>query len=110
MSSDQRAAVIFYAVCAGAAGLAETAMWFYASHARVGLTEEISPGLRRQILLRTARIPVVFGLSIPVAISYPRQATYCWVAIWLSGIGINRWQRRHDPEPAPVDPADHSPP
>jgi uncharacterized membrane protein len=110
VSSSQRPAVIFYAVCAGSAGLVETAMWFYASHARVGLIQDLSPAVRWQILLRTARLPVVFGLSIAIAVFVnARVAIYCWVAIWLSGIAINRWPRHHDPEPAPVDPADHSP-
>jgi hypothetical protein len=38
-STSQRAAIIFYSACAGAAGLTEAAIWIYAVNARQRLVE-----------------------------------------------------------------------
>ena len=48
------------------------------------------PGLRRYLLLRTLRLPVVFALSIPVAFPVPTVATLMWLLIPLSGAIIDR--------------------
>jgi len=89
-SADQTAAVIFYACCGGVAGLAEAAVWAYGTAPRHGLAPPISPGLRRYLLLRTLRLPVVFALSIPVAFPWPTAATLMWLLIALSGAVIDR--------------------
>jgi uncharacterized membrane protein len=110
VSSNQEAAVVFYAACAGSAGLIETLMWLYATH--TGLVGDTSPGLRRLYLLRTVRVPVVFALSIVVAVLVtPRVATYSWTAILVLGFAIHRYYGRHEaarpdgpPDPGPADP------
>ena len=94
VSSSQAPAVIFYAVCAGSAGLFETAIWLYAS--RAGLVADMSPATNRLYLLRTARVPVVFGLSILIALVAPRAATYFWAALLVLGVVINRRYGRND--------------
>jgi uncharacterized membrane protein len=113
VSSNQAPAVVFYAVCAGTAGLVETAIWVYATHARAGLVEGISPPMRRLVLLNTARGPAVFAVSIAIALEIsPRVATYSWALIWAAEIVINRTygQRvygRHDDQPDdPLKPAE----
>ncbi len=89
-STSQRDAIIFYSGCAGAAGLTEAAIWIYAVNARAGLVEELDPRLKRVVTLRVARVPVVFALSILIALPAPRLASYSWLLIWLSGVAISR--------------------
>jgi uncharacterized membrane protein len=97
VSSNQPTAVIFYAVCAGTAGLVETVLWLYATHARTGLVKDMSPEAKRLELFQVARGPVVFALSIGVALVSPRAATYSWGAIFLASIAINRFYGQHEP-------------
>lgn len=96
-SADEKAAVIFYAGCGCLAGLAETAVWLYAAFARSDLTDAAATRLRAFYLLRIARLPVVFGLSIPVALIDPVLAVWAWLAIALSGLVLNRLGPRISP-------------
>lgn len=91
-SSSQKPAVIFYAVCAGSAGLVETVVWLYAT--RAGLTEGVDRRTQQLLLLRSGRVPVVFGLSILIAQFSARAAIYFWLAIAVSGWAINQYWRR----------------
>jgi uncharacterized membrane protein len=98
-SNSQRAAVVFYAICAGAAGLLETLAWVYARRAH--LVGEISPQASRLLLARVGRVPAVFAVSIPIALlGSARAATYSWIAIVVLGIAINHRYGHHD-SPAP---------
>jgi uncharacterized membrane protein len=99
--SDQKPAVVFYAVCAGAAGLIETIMWIYATRSRAGLVVGVSPGTRRLILARTARVPLVFAISIVIAQFSARAATYFWLAIVVTGIAANHFYGRHETAEVP---------
>ena len=92
-SNDQAAAVVFYAACAAAAGIAEGAVWLYATRSQARLAHLSAQDVRRHILLRIARIPVVFLASIPVAIVAPRIAPYLWILIGVAGLVINRFAR-----------------
>jgi uncharacterized membrane protein len=97
-STSQAPAVVFYAVCAGSAGLMETIVWVYASRAHSGLVADISPDTSRLFLLRTARVPLVFGISIGIAQFSPKWATYSWLLIMVTGVAINRVYGHHDPD------------
>jgi uncharacterized membrane protein len=97
VSSNQAAAVIFYAACAGGAGLVETLLCLYALHARDGLVAPVDPATRRLFLLRTARVPAVFGISMLIALGSPRAATYSWLAIAVSGAIADRLYARREP-------------
>jgi uncharacterized membrane protein len=108
-ADNETASVVFYAACVAAAGLVETVIWVYVTHARVRLTVDVSPPLRRLVFLRTVRVPVVFGLSIPIAIWSPRIAQYCWLAIWLSGVIIDRTSKRRAVLAESAAPPDSSP-
>ena len=81
-SASQAPAVIFYAACAAAAGLAERA----------------SPPLRRYYLLRILRVPAVFLLSIPVALVSATLAPYLWILIWVTDLTLRRRAPLPDPE------------
>jgi uncharacterized membrane protein len=97
VSSTQAPAVIFYAACAGTAGLVETILWLYALRARDTLVAGVSPATRRLFLLRTARVPAVFGVSMLIALVSPRAATYFWLAIAVAGAVANRLYARQEP-------------
>jgi len=87
--------VIFYAICVAAAGLAEGAVWLYATRPGSGLADPSVAPVRLQTTLRIARIPAVFVASIPVALVAPNAAQYMWILIWITGIAINRFVPPH---------------
>ncbi|MHB1430786.1 MAG: TMEM175 family protein [Streptosporangiaceae bacterium] len=82
-------AEVFYAISVAAAGLAEGAVWQYAV-ATPGLADPAAARVRTFFTLRIARIPVIFGASIPVALVYPGLGTYVWILAGVAGIVINR--------------------
>jgi len=92
---SDRGAVIFYAICGAAAGLAEGAVWLYATRPGSGLADPSVDQVRLQTTLRIARIPAVFVASIPVALMAPTAAQYMWILIWITGIAINRLVPQH---------------
>ncbi len=68
-SNADTAAVIFYAICGAAAGLAEAGDLALRHLARnADLASDSAQPIRLFVLLRTLRIPAVFVLSIPVAV------------------------------------------
>jgi TMEM175 potassium channel family protein len=89
-AAGDRGAVIFYASCAAAAGIAEAAIWLYATRRGSGLADPSVAPVRLQTTLRVVRIPAVFLASIPVAIVAPTVAQYMWILILVLGIAINR--------------------
>ncbi|MDR2983868.1 MAG: DUF1211 domain-containing protein [Nocardiopsaceae bacterium] len=100
-SLGHKEAVIFYAICAGAAGLGEGLLWLYATRRGSGLTTPSVDKVKLQYTLRIFRVPVVFGLSIPVALVAPHVAAYLWILIFLTGLVINRFAGRPEP-PEPI--------
>jgi uncharacterized membrane protein len=94
-STSQPPAVIFYAACVAAAGLAQAAIWLYAI--RAGLVEDgITPALRRYFAARLLCTPVVFALSIPVAATAPGVAAYLWLLIVVINVVLRRTILRHE--------------
>jgi TMEM175 potassium channel family protein len=88
-----RAATVFYALSVAAAGLAELAIWLYASYGRHLLVPGVSPAMRRYLSLRLVPTPAVFLLSIPVAYFSPNLATYFWLLILVVANFLNRYAR-----------------
>jgi uncharacterized membrane protein len=109
-SSSQQSVVIFYAACAGGAGLFEASAWFWAN--RAGLVTGVDPRTGRLVMLRAWLTPAVFGASILIALAHaPKAAVYFWLAIVAFGWIINRaYGRRGEDRADPVDPEDPSPP
>jgi uncharacterized membrane protein len=89
-ASDQAPATIFYAAAIAAAGLAEAAVWLYAIRIRDLALPGSSPAVRRWVLLWILPTPVVFLLSIPVAITRPGPAKLLWVLTFVSGLVLRR--------------------
>jgi hypothetical protein len=95
---------VFYAACAGSAGLLETLAWYYAM--RTGLVEGLDQGTQRLFLLRAARVPAVFAISIALAQWNARAASYFWIVIALSGLAINRYYDRRTRDEPPAEPVE----
>jgi uncharacterized membrane protein len=89
-AGDQVPATVFYAVSIAAAGFAEAAVWLYAIHIRELALPGVPPEAYRWILLRILPSPVVFLLSVPVAIAQPVLAKYLWLLILFSSLVIRR--------------------
>jgi uncharacterized membrane protein len=101
-AGDQAPATIFYAASIAAAGLAEAAVWLYAIRIRELALPGTSPAVRRRVLLRILPAPVVFLLSVPVAITRPALAKYLWLLVLVSGLALRRLEPA-DEESATVD-------
>jgi uncharacterized membrane protein len=102
-AGDQAPATVFYAASIAAAGLAEAAVWLYAIHIRELALPGVPPSVYRWILLRILPSPVVFLLSIPVAIRNPVLAQYLWLLVLFGNLVIRRL------EPPGTDPATTEP-
>ena len=90
------APTVFYAGCIAAAGLAELAIWMYASSNHL-LTDRTPPVLRRSVTLRLLVAPIVFLLSIPIAFYSTNLATYFWLLIAVANWLLNRLAARTEP-------------
>jgi uncharacterized membrane protein len=89
-STHQTPATVFYASCVAVAALLELAIWIYAVRDDGLVSEEVSPLLRRYFAARLLTIPVVFGLSIPVAFAAPQAAQYVWIGALVIGVVLRR--------------------
>jgi hypothetical protein len=77
-------------------------VWLYAIHIRELALPGTSPAVRRWVLLRILPAPVVFLLSIPVAIIRPDLAKFLWLLVFVSGVAL-RGLEPADEEPATTD-------
>jgi len=93
--------VVFYAACSAAAGLAEAAIWLYATRPGSGLADPSAAPARLHFALRIGRAPAVFLMSIPLAFFAPAITPYTWILIVVIGLVINRFSPLRDP-PEPV--------
>ena len=90
------APTVFYAGCMAGAGLAELAIWLYASSHHL-LTDRTPPVLRKTVTLRLLVAPIVFLLSIPIAFYSTNLATYFWALIAVANWLLNRLAPRIEP-------------
>lgn len=85
-STNQAPAVIFYAACAGGAGLAEMAVWLWATRPSGGLAPRVGATFRRNFLARILPAPVMFVLSMGLALAdQATVAVYSWGLTFLGG-------------------------
>ena len=99
-AGDQVPATVFYAASVAVAGLAEAAVWLYAIRIRELALPGVPRSVRRWMLLRIFRLPVVFLLSIPLALVEPTLAKYLWLLVFVIGFVLRRL------EPAEEEPRD----
>jgi uncharacterized membrane protein len=90
-SGNERPAVIFYAACCAAAGLTEAIAWVYATRPGSLLARPVTARMRAIYLLQIGRVPVIFLLSIPLAVVSPTLATYSWGLIVVVGLVLDRF-------------------
>ena len=98
-AGDQVPATLFYSASIIAAGLAEAAVWLYAIRIRDLALPGVPPSVHRWVLLRTLMTPLVFLLSVPVAVFRPGLAKYLWLLLIPLGAALRRL------EPPEADPA-----
>ena len=92
-TTRQPAAPAFYASCVAAAGLLELVVWLYAIRAKGLVPASVSPALRRLETAQILPVPVVFGLSIPVAFIAPGVAPFTWILLVPIGRIVPRIMR-----------------
>ena len=96
-NTRQPAAPVFYASCVAGAGLLELAVWLYANRAKGLVPASVSPAYRRYELAQLLPVPVVFGLSIPVAFVAPGLAPFTWILLVPIGRILPRVMRAEAP-------------
>jgi uncharacterized membrane protein len=92
-STKQPAGPVFYAACVAGAGLVELAVWLYAIRAKGLVPASVSPSLRRAEIAQLLPVPIVFGLSIPVAFIAPGVAPFTWILLLPIGRILPRIMR-----------------
>ena len=80
---DARVVVVAYAAVLALTGLLATAIWIYASHNRRLVDPDIDPELVNAFTIRALSSPVVFLLSIGVALLSPRIAIFSWIVAFM---------------------------
>jgi uncharacterized membrane protein len=78
---DTGQATIIYAVTVAATGLASVAVWWYAARENRLTKRDMPEGFRSRMIVRGLVAPVVFLVSIPVAIFDPDLAKLCWLLV-----------------------------
>jgi len=73
--------VIFYASSMAASGLLLGMLWIYPARRR--LLRNVDARLSRYYTLRALYSPLIFLVSIPVAVAAPQAAEYTWILVFL---------------------------
>jgi uncharacterized membrane protein len=73
--------VIFYACSIAASGLLLGMLWIYPARRR--LLRDVDARLNRYYTLRALYPPLIFLLSIPIAVAAPQAAEYAWILVLL---------------------------
>jgi len=79
--TENRTAVIFYALVMALAGLLNAALWVYASHNNRLIESGFTPQQKRRETIRALIVPGVFLLSMGLAFIQPVIAIYSWLLI-----------------------------
>ena len=89
---DRPIGVVIYAAALGLIGAANTSLWLYAGHYRM-FKDDVDPRLVTFARVRAPVTPLVFFLSIPVALLSPIAGILTWLAIPLINLGLRLWGR-----------------
>lgn len=82
------ASVVLYASSMAVVGTLLGTLWLYS--ARRGLLHDVDARLRRYYAIRALYPPVIFLLSIPVAVKAPQVAVYVWGLVFLARPFLHR--------------------
>jgi uncharacterized membrane protein len=77
----QRAAVAFYAACIALTGLLKTALWHYAAHQHRLIHRYLSRQRIQRLTWQALIPPIVFGVSIGIALFNSSLAELSWFSI-----------------------------
>jgi len=83
-------ATVIYATVVSCTGIASTMLWWYASRHNRLLRPDTPASYTRIALLRGATVPIVFGLSIPIAFVDADLAKYFWILLWPIHVWLSR--------------------
>ncbi len=91
-----RLAYVLYAASIAVTGLTLALLWWHIAYGGQLLADDFEPHLRRVLLLRFLAVPLVFLLSIPLAVAGELRTT---AAIWVFVPPVLRWvvNRRYAP-------------
>ena len=90
---DLPAAAIIYAAFGVATGATSTMLWVYPSRIGHLVSAEVSPEVARYVTYRALIIPIVFAVSIPLALIAPALAWLCWIlAAPIQALGTRRFR------------------
>lgn len=99
--------VMPYALNCAAIGFSLSALWFYASHDNRLLDAAVPTGLVRVLRVRSFAVPLVFLVTVPVALASPLVAMSLWLlalpVAWLAPrvLARNRQAEGEAPPSAP---------
>jgi uncharacterized membrane protein len=88
-TANAPAGPVFFAAIQVAAGLALAGTWTYAS-GMGHLAPELPKEWERYITLSTFTVPIVFGISIPLAFFVGSQVEYLWIAVFLIPVTLRK--------------------
>ena len=86
-------AVVLYAASVALLSLAQLAIWLYAYRARL-VSAEVDAAISRYVVLSILPTPVVFLVSIPIALTAPEAAMWSWFAIFPLSLVFGLISRR----------------
>lgn len=79
---DVAAGAVFYAAFGTVTASLSTLLWVYATRIGRLASPAVTPRLARFVAFRAASVPVLFALSIPIALISPLAAWLVWVAVF----------------------------
>jgi uncharacterized membrane protein len=90
---DTTTATVIYAVAVSLTGLASTALWYYVSRENRLLRADTPARYRQMALWRGIAVPIIFGLSIPIAFVDADTAKLFWIVLWPVHAYLSREHR-----------------
>jgi len=89
-----RVSVAFYAIVQIGAGISEAAIWIYATRHPALLRSPIGPDVARLVAAQILRGPVIFAISLLIALVSPPLAAASWILLIPASYVIDRrWGR-----------------
>jgi uncharacterized membrane protein len=93
---NERTSTVFYALAMTLTGLASAAVWQYAQYGGL-MDPRVSPQWIRHGRVRSAILPIVFGISIPIAFVSTEAAHWVWGLLFFQGFITRRYGDIHQP-------------
>jgi uncharacterized membrane protein len=101
---DLAVAEILYATFGILTGAASTVLWLYVVRARL-VAPTVTPRIVRFVTYRSVVVPIMFAISIPIALIDPTVVWLWWIAIFPLQSLISRRFDVHHPAEDPDPPA-----